>query len=296
MLGRSLDKSNSYSNVGGREREATDIEQLDRRSADFGSVSNIEERKVSQIDDQSRSQAREVRGPIQDQEGHSGESDEGIVADHQPFNGIKEAIKNQEKIRRKDQAQAQPVYENEATSQQDEEEFEEDNRPSARKRRIKQVLYSDKSESSVDEMMEDTPSNYNIANGRLEGKSMGLKAILLFAKNQGIQLGSNAQNQQLGLGSGRQQLAQIQEEKLTPNELYEQHGWKPQSNQMTETPGRRVPVVADDSQARGRTKQTPGMAKQFKEPSVDRNRRDHSNTRANPGQKDLKNIQKNNFV
>ena len=64
MLGRSLDKSNSYSNVGGREREATDIEQLDRRSADFGSVSNIEERKVSQIDDQSRSQAREVRGPI----------------------------------------------------------------------------------------------------------------------------------------------------------------------------------------------------------------------------------------
>jgi len=39
-------------------------------------------------------------------------------------------------------------------------------------------------------MMEDTPSNYNIANGRLEGKSMGLKAILLFAKNQGIQLGA----------------------------------------------------------------------------------------------------------
>ena len=246
MLGRSLDKSNSYSNVGGREREATDIEQLDRRSADFGSVSNIEERKVSQIDDQSRSLAREIRGPIQDEEGHSGESDEGIVADHQPFNGIKEAIKNQERIRRKDQAQ--PVYENEATSQQDQEELEEeDNRPSARKRRIKQVLYSDKSESSVDEMMEDTPSNYNIANGRLEGKSMGLKAILLFAKNQGIQLGSNAQNQQLGLGSGRQQLAQIQEERLTPNELYEQHGWKPQSNQMAETPGRRVPVVADDS-------------------------------------------------
>ena len=67
---------------------------------------------------------------------------------------------------------------------------EEDNRPSA-KRRIKQVLYSDKSESSVDDMMEDTPSNYNIANGRLEGKSMGLKAILLFAKNQGIALGGD---------------------------------------------------------------------------------------------------------
>jgi hypothetical protein len=54
------------------------------------------------------------------------------------------------------------------------------------------VLYSDKSESSVDDMMEDTPSNYNIANGRLEGKSMGLKAILLFAKNQGIALGGEA--------------------------------------------------------------------------------------------------------
>lgn len=62
---------------------------------------------------------------------------------------------------------------------------EDGNRPSGR-RRVKQVLYSDKSESSVDDMMEDTPSNYNIANGRLEGKSMGLKAILLYAKNQGI--------------------------------------------------------------------------------------------------------------
>ena len=40
-------------------------------------------------------------------------------------------------------------------------------------------------------MMDDTPSNYNIANGRLEGKSMGLKAILMFAKNQGVQLGTN---------------------------------------------------------------------------------------------------------
>lgn len=38
-------------------------------------------------------------------------------------------------------------------------------------------------------MMEDTPSNYNIANGRLEGKSMGLKAILLYAKKQGINVG-----------------------------------------------------------------------------------------------------------
>jgi hypothetical protein len=42
----------------------------------------------------------------------------------------------------------------------------------------KKVLYSDKSESSVDEMMEDTPSNYNIPNGRLEGRSMGIKSMI----------------------------------------------------------------------------------------------------------------------
>ena len=68
------------------------------------------------------------------------------------------------------------------------------------------MLYSDKSESSVDDMMEDTPSNYNIANGRLEGKSMGLKAILLYAKNQGIKLGDEnaglAQIQEEGRGGG----------------------------------------------------------------------------------------------
>lgn len=41
--------------------------------------------------------------------------------------------------------------------------------------------------------MEDTPSNYNIANGRLEGKSMGLKSIILYAKKQGIPLGEQTQ-------------------------------------------------------------------------------------------------------
>jgi len=45
-------------------------------------------------------------------------------------------------------------------------------------------LYSDKSETSVEELMDDTPSNYNIQNGRFEGKSLGLKALLLHAKNQ----------------------------------------------------------------------------------------------------------------
>jgi len=43
---------------------------------------------------------------------------------------------------------------------------------------VRQIIYSDKSESSIDEMMGDTPSNYNVANGRLDGKSLGLKTIL----------------------------------------------------------------------------------------------------------------------
>jgi hypothetical protein len=43
------------------------------------------------------------------------------------------------------------------------------------------VIYSDKSESSIEELMEDTPSNYNIPNGRLDGKSIGLKAIFMHA-------------------------------------------------------------------------------------------------------------------
>jgi hypothetical protein len=48
----------------------------------------------------------------------------------------------------------------------------------------KQIIYSDKSDSSIEEMMGDTPSNYNMQNGRLDGKSLGLKAILLQAQKQ----------------------------------------------------------------------------------------------------------------
>ena len=53
-------------------------------------------------------------------------------------------------------------------------------------KRIKKILYSDKSESSIDEMMEDTPSNYNIPNGRIEGRSLGLKALLIQEKKRGL--------------------------------------------------------------------------------------------------------------
>ena len=88
--------------------------------------------------------------PEVDKIGHSDESIEGIVADHKTFN---QTISESEEFKGK---------------------------------RIKKVLYSEKSESSVEEMMDDTPSNYNIANGRLDGRVMGLKAIMLYAKNQGV--------------------------------------------------------------------------------------------------------------
>lgn len=39
-------------------------------------------------------------------------------------------------------------------------------------------MYSDKSESSVEEMMGDTPSNYNVLNGRFDGISAGLKNMM----------------------------------------------------------------------------------------------------------------------
>jgi len=150
----------------GGERFGTEIEQMERRSADFGDVSQG-------LYDKSQADFC----PKVDQDGHSDESSEGIVANHDPFNGIQEAIQDANRKSKPDSSEDQDASP------------EEDNRPSGRTRRIKQVLYSDKSESSVDDMMEDTPSNYNIANGRLEGKSMGLKAILLYAKKQGINVG-----------------------------------------------------------------------------------------------------------
>lgn len=104
-----------------------------------------------------------------------------MVANHDPFNGINDAITK---------ISANPGQR--PLSASDDEEFIGGIQGSGR-RKVKQVLYSDKSESSVDDMMEDTPSNYNIANGRLEGKSMGLKAIILYAKHQGIHLGEQTQ-------------------------------------------------------------------------------------------------------
>jgi hypothetical protein len=57
------------------------------------------------------------------------------------------------------------------------------------------VFYSDKSESSVESMMADTPSNYNIPNGRFDEKNRGLKGLgygsLLDKHPAGSQKGKN---------------------------------------------------------------------------------------------------------
>ncbi|TNV87581.1 hypothetical protein FGO68_gene468 [Halteria grandinella] len=66
--------------------------------------------------------------------------------------------------------------------EEEEEPVQQQAQPIARK--IKKILYSDKSESSLDERMEDTPSNYNIPNGRLDGRSLGLKAIMMREKKK----------------------------------------------------------------------------------------------------------------
>lgn len=77
-----------------------------------------------------------------------------------------------------------------------------------KKKRV--VIYSDKSESSIEELMEDTPSNYNIPNGRLDGKSLGLKAIFMHAQKMGLKI-PESQKQAME-DKNRQHLESVQEE------------------------------------------------------------------------------------
>ena len=174
-----------------------------------------------------------------------------------------------------------------------------DDQPVGR-RRVKQVLYSDKSESSVDDMMADTPSNYNIANGRLEGKSMGLKAILLFAKNQGMNIGGQA--------PGNSQLPQIQEEgpveSQRRNHPLGSSGEGTQWNVSQPLNGKRTQIVgyeemdaiaaqnrtldADGHRKNTKSKRGPGVTKQFKEPG--------DLTERHEAASDLARIRKNNYV
>jgi hypothetical protein len=48
------------------------------------------------------------------------------------------------------------------------------------------IIFSDKSESSVEDLMEDTPSNYNVLNGRLDEESKGLRSIMYKAISKKI--------------------------------------------------------------------------------------------------------------
>ena len=144
--------------------------------------------------------------------------------------------------------------------------------------------------------MEDTPSNYNIANGRLEGKSMGLKAILLYAKKQGIQLGAQPS----------EQMPQIKEE--TNNDLMRMANqssgeggrqWRA-ANQPIEQNSNNMPLVGieeakekeggstidpESKLPKNLKKRNPG-AKHFKEPSE----------RGSVNKANVKNVRKNNYL
>ena len=98
VLGKSF-SNNSPRKFGGtplREKDGTDIENMESRSAAFGSVSAKEIKKSQQdfydktdnLGPRDLARGGRAGGPVHDEEGHSGESDEGIVADHAPFNGV----------------------------------------------------------------------------------------------------------------------------------------------------------------------------------------------------------------
>lgn len=56
---------------------------------------------------------KSVKGitPLVDQHGHSDESSEGIVADHRPFQGIKEAMAKQDEMRKSKMDKDESLFE-----------------------------------------------------------------------------------------------------------------------------------------------------------------------------------------
>ena len=154
-------------------------------------------------------------------------------------------------------------------------------------RAVKTILYSDKSETSVEELMDDTPSNYNIQNGRFEGKSLGLKALLLHAKkynqttldptasqgalldpadqdarfnNRSPQHARNA-NDQLMHGAGqmgvhRGIIGSQQDEKNFVSNLYRNQSMDASNDGnwgVNQPVGGRVPVIGEESSGHGST-------------------------------------------
>ena len=99
-----------------REKEGTEIDQLERKSAEFGDTSRPDIPGSTQgyinksdaafgrdtgLRDRSMNDEKVLNpSPHVDPDGRSDESDEGVVADHRPFDGIKTAIEKQEEARR----------------------------------------------------------------------------------------------------------------------------------------------------------------------------------------------------
>jgi len=110
--------------------------------------------------------SKRMKSPIIFEDEGSGheESSEGII-DHMPFNYIDPIPKDRSTERLQNTAQKNLIPLTASMTS------------GSKERTI--IQYSDRSESSCDEIaMGDTPSNYNFANGRLDGKSGGLKSIL----------------------------------------------------------------------------------------------------------------------
>jgi hypothetical protein len=124
---------------------------------------------------------------LEDSSGAS-ESSEGII-DHDQFNKGKKIARPDDLLRIADPfPQRTESNMSQAAKKALQKEMPPADTISPRVRR-KQIIYSDKSDSSIEEMMGDTPSNYNMQNGRLDGKSLGLKAILMQAQKQmGVQI------------------------------------------------------------------------------------------------------------
>lgn len=150
----------------------SDNQAFVNQSAEFGPASDFDKRAAA------AQNFRPVQRVLEDQSGHS-ESSEGIV-DHNAFSNAADqnVFKKQ---------QDKPQAKNEPQPQQSKIVTQNLQPPSQKATKKRTIIYSDKSESSIDDMMGDTPSNYNIPNGRMDGKSLGLKAILMHAqKHTGI--------------------------------------------------------------------------------------------------------------
>ena len=94
--------ANTMRKGGKRELEGADIIHEHNRSADFGSISSPYPKYNASDNKSFKMPTPPKRQPSQlvDQEGHSDESSEGIVANHDPFNGIQDAIDKQDEMRK----------------------------------------------------------------------------------------------------------------------------------------------------------------------------------------------------